>query len=707
VSARAHLAAVFGDQTGWVFIGIGTGQYVTDTGKVAHEHWAERSFRWPTQADEIIDEITHAVRAGGDVYFTPSLSENPVREKPGNPKHGRKARPVHCLWADLDNNYNLARLAQLRIRGGCWFVASGSEPGRWHLYVPLVEPAPPDIAEDLLRRLAAYLGADPAPAWHGGYLRPVGTKNWKPAVLTGETPGDVCFEVEPCEAVWTVDDLDDLLPSVDYTSPAGEVPDAEPVDMVPAELREVLDEKVTAGMDRSTRTMAAVGACVRAGLSDGQVITVMRGHAPTTEKYDGRADAEVARVLGKVRAQEPGSNGSTPAAEPCTLEQAHVVFQRWLYLPDPLIVTAALGAAAANILPGDPVWVLLVGPPGCGKTETLAPLTHLPYVYEAATVTPAALLSGTPPKEKAKNATGGLLRQIGGFGILLCKDFTSVLSMYRDARAEALAALREIHDGSWARPMGTAGGTVLHWSGKCGLLGGCTPTIDRHHAVMGTLGERFLLYRVDVADPTAQAKKRLAARRHGKQMRAELAEAAAGVLVPISADLAVTPPGPGEDDWLVKLAVFTAHARTPVERDGYDRTVVVMPASEGPARIAVQLGAMRDGLAAIGAESEVQHRILLKMAWDAMPAARRRVLEALRNSDWLTTSHVCDRTQIPRTTVERELEDLALIGLIRREKASAGETSSWHHMLSDAATSEWPEERPSASPEMSGGRGSG
>jgi len=43
------------------------------------------------------------------------------------------------------------------------------------------------------------------------------------------------------------------------------------------------------------------------------------------------------------------------------------------------------------------------------------------------------LLSGTPTKEKAADARGGLLREIGAFGYLVLKDFTSILSMHRDA----------------------------------------------------------------------------------------------------------------------------------------------------------------------------------------------------------------------------------------------------------------------------------
>jgi len=149
-------------------------------------------------------------------------------------------------------------------------------------------------------------------------------------------------------------------------------------------------------------------------------------------------------------------------------------------------------------MPGDPVWLLLVAVSSSGKTEILASIADLPEVEPAATLTEAALLSGSPRKDRAQGATGGLLSKIGDYGILTLKDFGSVLSMHRESRAATLAALREAYDGSWDRPVGADGGKTLHWYGKLGLGG--DDRRRRHHAVMDALGSRFAMYRVDVGD---------------------------------------------------------------------------------------------------------------------------------------------------------------------------------------------------------------
>jgi hypothetical protein len=95
-----------------------------------------------------------------------------------------------------------------------------------------------------------------------------------------------------------------------------------------------------------------------------------------------------------------------------TVAEVLGTFRKWLYLCDPGVVYVPLGAVAANLMEGDPVWVMIVGPSSGGKTEIILAIVRLPYVRLGATLTEAALLSGTPKKQMAAGSKGGLLSRL-------------------------------------------------------------------------------------------------------------------------------------------------------------------------------------------------------------------------------------------------------------------------------------------------------
>jgi hypothetical protein len=330
------------------------------------------------------------------------------------------------------------------------------------------------------------------------------------------------------------------------------------------------------------------------------------------------------------RRERPPTGAADPEpVAPVGLDDALKVYRRWLHLDDDATVLVVAATVVANDAEGDPLWTLLVGPPSSGKTEALQGIAGLRYVHSAATVTESALLSGVSKRDRDKDATGGLLRQIDKYGIILCKDFTSVLSQNKDNAAAALAALREVYDGAWSRPTGAGGGRVLHWRGKCGLVGGVTGSIDRYGQVIGALGDRFLLLRLPDVSPEDQAAAALAQVTGERRMRTELAEAMLGLIAgarhgALGRDLTAD-----ETGRLVRLATFTARGRTVVERNGYTNEVLVMPQPEGPARLVKQMRRLYSGLEAIGVDPERRWRVLDRVALDCLPVARLRVLRVL------------------------------------------------------------------------------
>jgi hypothetical protein len=239
--------------------------------------------------------------------------------------------------------------------------------------------------------------------------------------------------------------------------------------------------------------------------------------------------------------------------------------------------------------------------------------------------------------------------------------------MNRDARAAVLAALREIYDGAWTRHVGTDGGRTLSWAGRVGLVGGCTPTIDRHHAVMGAMGERFTLYRLPDVDPDVQAFEALRHSGRERAMRAELGEAAREVLANLEE------PRDRTDDetvQLIALATFVVRARSAVERDGYSREIELVPGAEAPTRLVIVLDRLLSGLDAIGCDRAEAVQVVTKAALDSIPALRLAVLDTLYVEDDLDTNAIANAVLHPASTTRRALEDLTAHGLIVRHRGS-------------------------------------
>jgi hypothetical protein len=332
-----------------------------------------------------------------------------------------------------------------------------------------------------------------------------------------------------------------------------------------------------------------------------------------------------------------------------------------------------MGSVAANMIQGDPVWLMFVGPPSCGKSELVNSLLSIPRMFELADISSeGAFLSGTTRKEKAADATGGLLQQVGLHGGAVLNDFTSVLSKPHEKCQMIMAVLRECFSGRWTRTIGGEGGRTISWKGRLALFGGVTNKIDQYATVSAEMGERWVYYRFDYRQTWAEATKKwdndaITDWRIDLQMIVrrffEDLDLGFGRLKEKRTHTTK------EKVRLYRLAEFASRCRSGVARDPYHGEPTSTVETELPTRLAGVFSQLLVGLEAIGVHEAKRWAILRKVALDSMPRMRSQVLEYLYTSPdhTATVEELAAHIESSARAVKRCIEDLQIQRVVVRK----------------------------------------
>lgn len=383
------------------------------------------------------------------------------------------------------------------------------------------------------------------------------------------------------------------------------------------------------------------------------------------------------------------NNSPTPSAQGALID-AHIVYQRWFgdnYDPD--IFNAVLAAHASSYLKGDPLWLMVVGGSGFGKTETLMSLVAAGAHVVSTIHSEGALLSATTGEgAKGKTATGGILRKIGKVGVLILKDFTTILSMPdRTSKPMILAALREIYDGHWVRNVGSDGGQELEWKGHLTVIAGCTTAWDTAHTTIAAMGDRFAVIRGN----SRVLKDRVSAGRQAMQnagsearMRNELQVASKRVIDAASKGLIQI--STEDQEQILAVANIVSMARSAVDFD-YRGKVEYAHDPESPTRLVKELIQLMRGAIAIGLDRAGALALSMRSARDSMPPIRLACLLDVAKHPESKVQQVSNRVQRPWNAVDKALQALHSHGLLictPQEATHNGKTQvTWYYRLAD------------------------
>jgi hypothetical protein len=362
-----------------------------------------------------------------------------------------------------------------------------------------------------------------------------------------------------------------------------------------------------------------------------------------------------------------------------TLQEVKKAYKDVFLIEDDTIIEVILAICVATRMKTDPIWLMIVGAPSSGKTELVSIVGKVPFIHEISTMTENTFLSGMKSYGGKDNS---LLHKIGPNGLIVLKDYTTILSMRREKKDIIISQLREIYDGRLTKMTGN--GNDQEWSGKINVLAATTDAVYLDDNGNATMGRRMIGYNM----PTFSREMRKQITRRALENNDDIAEKREGlqniVAEYINHLFEILPDKlPEIDDelsnQLIDLAEFMTHARTAVARD-FKGEVKMGMEKEMPMRSFSQLYTLIKMLQWLnGGVLEERHtRIIIKIAIDSIPKDRLTVLPKLVEYNGCTAKGIGLATGYPTKRILEILEDLAINQLVFRTRDTVLGVDLWY-----------------------------
>lgn len=332
---------------------------------------------------------------------------------------------------------------------------------------------------------------------------------------------------------------------------------------------------------------------------------------------------------------------------------------KWLSIPseDQDIIDFCLAVFISQQIPGDPLWGMIVDASGGGKTELLRSFRNHPDAYFLSKLTEKSLISGYRDPDHPTDPS--LLLELDG-KVLIVKDLAPILEMRRETRNRILADFRDAYDGFSDSATGKTG--KISYEARFTFLVACTLAIERFDSVEQELGERMVKFRAHGNSSLSKTRRAIRGIGSDSTMRDDMQRLIRNFL-DSTVEISDLPSRLLEP--LACLSDFTSRARSHIQRDKRG-DLQYLPRPEVGTRLGKELGKLLVSLAAVRGKPEADQAdfaTVQRVADDSLPPNRLAVIQALRREP-MQLSELEKATKLPRTTIQRVLDDLRVLEIV-------------------------------------------
>jgi len=337
-----------------------------------------------------------------------------------------------------------------------------------------------------------------------------------------------------------------------------------------------------------------------------------------------------------------------------TLRQVEETLNTYYEIQDWQGIRIILAITLAHYIPGEPLWVRIIGASRSGKTELLrAILSHESDATELEAMTPASIRGGLKDGKKVLERLHGKL--------VITKDLATLVTMRKDARQEILGLLRSVKDGQLSSDFGNEIGHISQ-NAKFDWIIATTPIIEGSRQIESLLGERYvdlrwipgnreeMAFRAANNNPNLTTIRSLIAEQVRSLMdRAREMMTSGGIKLNES-----------ETRYVAKLADAVALCRSQLHKDN-ENHLLAIPQPEIGTSLAQDLSRIALGLGLLGIEDYQLY--IDRLAWDCIPSVRATIIRTIK-SGHVSAYDLLEYSRLPKSTLYFHLNDLKSLNIV-------------------------------------------